>query len=108
MFGPSPGLVGEIRNTKSVTIFTNPPLANNGGFFIFPLLSGQPAKQPMENNNNEEPNPAPRPPRPEGLRGVSLLRDIYLEAGLGTEAALRSALADYTCYYLPMEVECAA
>jgi hypothetical protein len=47
-------------------------------------------------------------PRPEGLRAVKALRDIYLDAGLAQEAALRSALADYTHHFLPMEVPCAA
>jgi hypothetical protein len=59
----------------------------------------------MEDTHDEEPDIAPRP---EGLRAVSTLRDIYLAAGLDREAALRSALADYTHHFLPMEVQCAA
>ncbi len=57
----------------------------------------------MENAN--EPN---EEPAPEGLRALSTLRAIYLAAGMKPEAALRSALADYTCHFLPVEVPCAA
>jgi|GEM_PF-5495476 len=66
----------------------------------------------MEDNHNEAEDIADSPegftPRPEGLKAVSTLRDIYLAVGLGQEAALRSALADYTHHFLPMEVPCAA
>lgn len=55
--------------------------------------------------NATEPN---EEPAPEDLRAVSALRTIYLAAGLAPEAALRSALADYTCHFLPTEVACAA
>jgi hypothetical protein len=54
---------------------------------------------------NHEPEPAPSP---EGLQAVSTLRDLYLAVGLNTDAALRSALADYTCHFLPVEESCAA
>ncbi len=59
----------------------------------------------MEDNHNDEPDIAPRP---EGLRAVSTLRDLYRAVGLEDEAALRSALADYTHHFLPVEVQCAA
>ncbi len=59
----------------------------------------------MEDTHDEASDIAPRP---EGLRAVKTLRDIYVAAGLAQDAALRSALADYTHHFLPMEVPCAA
>ena len=49
-------------------------------------------------------------PTPEGLRALVTLRAIYLGVGMNPEDALRSAIADYTCHFLPLAMEelCAA
>jgi hypothetical protein len=49
-------------------------------------------------------------PTPEGLRALVTLRAIYVGVGMNPEDALRSALADYTCHFLPLceEELCAA
>jgi hypothetical protein len=96
--------VGEIRNTY-ITIFSNPSLADSGGFFIFHAHRPANRQHTMQHENEPDPEAAPAP---EGLRAVGALRDIYLAAGLDRDAALRSALADYTCHYLPTEEPCAA
>lgn len=57
---------------------------------------------------HEPHHPEPARPAPDGLRAIRDLRDIYLATGLAKEAALRSALADYTCHFLPVEEKCAA
>jgi hypothetical protein len=76
--------------------------------FLFPPLSLAKPQNPSAMNPNPEnyvPDPLAFLPAEDAI--IRALLDIYVAAGLSSEDALRSAVADYECQFVPA-VACAA
>ena len=74
----------------------NPPLGNDGGLFV-PVV-GLRFKQKHMNHNTETPAQEAQDHRAHTRHGITLLSNIYLEAGLPLDLAIESAAADYALF----------